>query len=108
AVRPVLTALTRTSTATSIAADRSSSHPKGREISRPFLFAHDQAYHSLTMIQSIWGKLSGAGIGLALGGPIGALMGGVAGHMLVDREGAPFGKPPRDVMFTMGLVALSA
>ncbi|RDI60671.1 DnaJ like chaperone protein [Microvirga subterranea] len=62
----------------------------------------------MTMIQSIWGKLGGAGIGLALGGPIGALLGGVAGHMLVDREGAPFGRPPRDVLFTMGLVALSA
>jgi DnaJ like chaperone protein len=60
------------------------------------------------MIQSIWGKLGGAGLGLAFGGPIGALLGGVAGHVLVDREGALFGKPPRDVMFTMGLVALSA
>src|SRR5919107_1216785 len=38
------------------------------------------------MIQSIWGKLGGAGIGLALGGPIGALLGGVAGHVVVDRE----------------------
>ncbi len=28
--------------------------------------------------------------------------------MLIDREGAPFGKPPRDVLFTMGLVALAA
>ena len=60
------------------------------------------------MIQSIWGKLGGAGIGLAVGGPIGALLGGVAGHMLVDREGAIFGRVPRDVMFTMGLVALAA
>jgi len=60
------------------------------------------------MIQSIWGKLGGAGIGLALGGPIGALLGGVAGHVLIDREGAPFGKPPRDIVFTMGLVALAA
>ncbi|MCB8821363.1 TerB family tellurite resistance protein [Microvirga rosea] len=60
------------------------------------------------MIQSIWGKLGGAGIGLALGGPIGALLGGLAGHMLVDREGALFGRPPRDVVFTMGLVALAA
>jgi DnaJ like chaperone protein len=60
------------------------------------------------MIQSIWGKLSGVGIGLALGGPIGALLGGMAGHMLVDRDGAPFGRPPRDVLFTMGLVALAA
>lgn len=60
------------------------------------------------MIQSIWGKLGGAGIGLALGGPIGALLGGVAGHVLIDREGAIFGRPPRDVVFTMGLVALAA
>ena len=60
------------------------------------------------MIQSIWGKLGGAGIGLALGGPIGAILGGFAGHVLIDREGAPFGKPPRDVLFTMGLVALAA
>jgi DnaJ like chaperone protein len=60
------------------------------------------------MMQSIWGKLGGSGIGLALGGPIGALLGGVAGHMLIDREGAFFGRPPRDVMFTMGLVALAA
>lgn len=60
------------------------------------------------MIQSIWGKLGGAGIGLALGGPIGALLGGVAGHMLIDREGAIFGRPPRDVIFTTGLVALAA
>lgn len=60
------------------------------------------------MIHSIWGKLGGAGIGLALGGPIGALLGGVAGHMLVDREGALFGAPPRDLVFTTGLVALAA
>jgi DnaJ like chaperone protein len=60
------------------------------------------------MIQSIWGKLGGAGLGLALGGPIGALLGGVAGHMLIDREGAIFGRPPKDVIFTMGLVALAA
>ncbi|MBZ6075212.1 molecular chaperone DjiA [Microvirga puerhi] len=60
------------------------------------------------MIQSIWGKLGGAGIGLALGGPLGALLGGVAGHVLIDREGAIFGRPPRDVVFTMGLVALAA
>lgn len=60
------------------------------------------------MIQSIWGKLGGAGLGLALGGPIGALLGGVAGHVLIDREGAIFGRPPKDVVFTMGLVALAA
>jgi DnaJ like chaperone protein len=60
------------------------------------------------MNHSIWGKLGGAGIGLALGGPLGALLGGLAGHMLVDREGGIFGAPPRDVVFTTGLVALAA
>jgi DnaJ like chaperone protein len=60
------------------------------------------------MTYSIWGTLGGAGIGLALGGPLGALLGGVAGHMLVDRTGAPFGAPPRDLVFTTGLVALAA
>jgi DnaJ like chaperone protein len=60
------------------------------------------------MDYSIWGKLGGAGIGLALGGPIGALLGAFAGHMLIDREGAPFGPQPRDLIFTTGLVALAA
>ena len=60
------------------------------------------------MTLSLWGKLGGAGLGLAFGGPIGALLGGVAGHMLVDREGSLFGDPPRDIVFTTGLVALAA
>jgi DnaJ like chaperone protein len=60
------------------------------------------------MNYSIWGKLGGAGLGLAIGGPLGALLGGVAGHVLVDRKGAVFGAPPRDVLFTTGLVALAA
>lgn len=60
------------------------------------------------MSTSIWGKLGGAGLGFAAGGPLGALLGGFAGHMLVDREGAMFGPPPRDVVFTTGLIALSA
>lgn len=60
------------------------------------------------MSYSIWGKVGGAGLGMALGGPIGALLGGLAGHVLVDREGALFGAPPRDLIFTTGLVALAA
>jgi DnaJ like chaperone protein len=60
------------------------------------------------MNYSIWGKLGGAGLGLAIGGPLGALLGGLAGHVLLDREGAPFGSPPRDLIFTTGLVALAA
>ena len=57
---------------------------------------------------SVWGKLGGAGLGYAVGGPLGALLGAFAGHVLVDREGAFFGPPPRDVIFTTGLIALSA
>lgn len=57
---------------------------------------------------SIWGKLGGAGFGLAIGGPIGGLLGAFAGHYLIDREGAIFGPAPRDVVLTAGLVALSA
>jgi DnaJ like chaperone protein len=60
------------------------------------------------MTASLWGKIGGAGLGLAIGGPLGAVLGGLAGHVLVDREGALFGPPPRDVIFTTGLVALSA
>lgn len=60
------------------------------------------------MSSSFWGVLSGGGLGLALGGPLGALLGAVAGHVLIDREGAPFGAAPRELVFTTGLVALSA
>jgi DnaJ like chaperone protein len=57
---------------------------------------------------SIWGKLGGVGLGLTIGGPIGALLGAFAGHYLVDREGAVLGPAPRDVVLTTGLVALTA
>src|SRR5215208_2323991 len=57
---------------------------------------------------TLWGKLGGAGLGFAVGGPIGALLGGVAGHVLLDRTGAVFGPTPKDVVFTTGLVALAA
>jgi DnaJ like chaperone protein len=60
------------------------------------------------MSASIWGKLGGGGLGLMLGGPLGGLLGAFAGHMLVDREGAVFGPAPPDVVFTTGLIALSA
>lgn len=60
------------------------------------------------MASSFWGVLAGGGVGLALGGPLGALIGAVAGHLLVDREGAPFGPPPKELIFTTGLVALAA
>ncbi|MBX9930530.1 MAG: DnaJ family molecular chaperone [Methylobacterium sp.] len=60
------------------------------------------------MSSGVWGKLGGAGFGLAIGGPLGGLIGLAAGHFLVDREGAVFGPTPRDVVFTTGLVALAA
>jgi DnaJ like chaperone protein len=34
----------------------------------------------------LWGKLAGATAGLVAGGPIGALLGGVAGHYVIDRD----------------------
>jgi len=57
---------------------------------------------------SVWGKLGGLSLGFVLAGPLGALAGTLAGHMLIDREGAVFGPAPRDVVFTTGLVALAA
>jgi DnaJ like chaperone protein len=60
------------------------------------------------MWNTMWGKLGGAGIGLAVGGPIGALIGAVAGHMIFDRDGGLFGAPDRSIVFTTGMVALSA
>jgi DnaJ like chaperone protein len=60
------------------------------------------------MSASVWGKIGGAGVGLAIGGPMGALLGALAGHVLIDGDDALLRRPPRDVVFTTGLVALSA
>jgi DnaJ like chaperone protein len=60
------------------------------------------------MWTSIWGKLGGAGVGLAIGGPLGALIGAVAGHVIIDRPGGLAGPPDRSLVFTAGIVALSA
>jgi DnaJ like chaperone protein len=49
---------------------------------------------------SVWGKLGGAAAGLFVGGPVGALVGAVAGHFILDREADP------GVTFTIALVAL--
>ena len=53
----------------------------------------------------MWGKLGGAGVGFAVGGPIGALLGARAGHLVFDS--GLFGED-RQVVFTTGLIALSA
>lgn len=57
---------------------------------------------------SVWGKFGGGSFGLAIGGPIGALLGAFAGHYFVDRDDAVFGPAPREVILTTGLVALAA
>ena len=57
---------------------------------------------------SVWGKIGGTGIGLTVGGPLGAMLGALVGHYLVDRPGAPLGAPPPDVVLTTGLIALTA
>ena len=50
---------------------------------------------------SVWGKVGGAAAGLFVGGPIGALVGAVAGHFFLDRESDP------GVTFTIAVVALA-
>jgi DnaJ like chaperone protein len=51
---------------------------------------------------SVWGKVGGGAAGLLVGGPVGAVLGAVAGHFLFDREGDP------GVVFTMAIIALAA
>jgi DnaJ like chaperone protein len=55
---------------------------------------------------SIWGKLGGAAAGFFLGGgPIGALLGAFAGHMLVDRDAV---ESDPGLTFTIAMIALGA
>ena len=60
---------------------------------------------------SIWGKLLGGAAGFTLGGPIGALIGAVAGHA-VDRmrEGTGAGAEDgtKQIAFTIGVIVLGA
>jgi len=56
---------------------------------------------------SIWGKFGGAAAGLVVAGPIGAVLGALAGHFLIDRdEHEPDGDP--GVVFTIAVIALAA
>ena len=50
---------------------------------------------------SIWGKVSGAATGLFVAGPVGALVGAVAGHFFLDRDSDP------GVTFTIAIIALA-
>ncbi|MDE1940199.1 MAG: TerB family tellurite resistance protein [Alphaproteobacteria bacterium] len=53
---------------------------------------------------SIWGKIGGAAAGMLVGGPVGAALGALAGHFLIDRgEDSDPG-----VVFTIAVIALSA
>jgi DnaJ like chaperone protein len=58
---------------------------------------------------SIWGKIGGAAAGLIAGGPVGAALGALAGHILVDRgnPGAPSSADP-GIAFTIAIIALGA
>jgi DnaJ like chaperone protein len=63
---------------------------------------------------SVWGKIIGATAGLALGGPLGAVVGGVAGHFTLDRLLEELETPPdpdseaAQLTFTMAVIALGA
>ena len=50
---------------------------------------------------SVWGKISGAGAGFLFGGPVGALVGAVAGHFIFDCEA------DAGVTFTIAVIALA-
>jgi DnaJ like chaperone protein len=56
----------------------------------------------------LWGKLAGATAGLVAGGPIGALLGGVAGHYVIDRDEEEDLPVENQVAFTVAVVALGA
>jgi DnaJ like chaperone protein len=61
---------------------------------------------------SLWGKIVGGAAGFAMGGPLGALLGLVAGHVLVDERPRGQADPriprEREAAFIMGVIALAA
>jgi DnaJ like chaperone protein len=59
---------------------------------------------------SIWGKIIGGVGGFALGGPLGALLGGFAGHAVDRLTGATAGSKDatRQIAFTIGVIVLGA
>jgi DnaJ like chaperone protein len=52
---------------------------------------------------SVWGKLGGGAAGLLFAGPVGAALGALAGHFLIDKA---FADP--DVQFAVAMIALCA
>jgi len=58
---------------------------------------------------SIWGKVIGGVTGFAIGGPLGALLGVIAGHSFVDTSTEPAtSKERKQVAFAAGVVVLAA
>ena len=60
---------------------------------------------------SIWGKIIGGATGFAFGGPLGALLGGVAGHAIdkiKTKRKLPEEKALKQIGFTIGVIVLSA
>ena len=60
---------------------------------------------------TIWGKIIASATGFALGGPIGALLGGAAGHALdkfKTKEKLPEELALKQIGFTIGVIVLSA
>lgn len=72
---------------------------------------------------SLWGKILGGAIGFGFGGPIGALLGAVAGHLAIDKRAASVyaaggdspggpaahgGDEERRMAFAVAVIALSA
>ena len=60
---------------------------------------------------SIWGKILGGATGFAFGGPIGALLGGVAGHAIdkiKTKKKLPEETALKQIGFTIGVIVLSA
>ena len=60
---------------------------------------------------TIWGKIIGSATGFAFGGPIGALLGGAAGHALDKfkiKQKLPEEIALKQIAFTIGVIVLSA
>ena len=59
---------------------------------------------------SIWGKIVGGAAGFALGGPIGALVGTVAGHAVDKMRAAkgPVSEEQRQAAFSVAVIVLAA
>jgi DnaJ like chaperone protein len=72
-----------------------------------FMVQHTFSKCYMVRLMSIWGKIAGALTGYALGGgPIGTLLGGLAGHLALDRGKNE--EANKKVAFSIGVIALSA